>query len=92
MFDVHPGRILKDELEARAMSANALALALRIPSSRITDILNGRRGISADTALRLGRFFGNDPQFWLNLQSSHELAVVRRQRGEKIKDEVEPAA
>lgn len=92
MFEIHPGRILREELDARGLSANALALALRIPSGRVTDILNGKRGISADTALRLGRFFGNDPQFWLNLQTSYELAVAKRQKGERIKEEVQPAA
>src|SRR5689334_4207008 len=70
MFEVHPGSILKEELEARNMSGNALALALRINSGRVSEILNERRAISPDTALRLGRYFGNDPQFWLSLQSA----------------------
>ncbi|MDX3928666.1 MAG: HigA family addiction module antitoxin [Shinella sp.] len=91
MFEVHPGAILKEELEARRMSGNALALALRINSGRISEILNGKRGISADTALRLGRYFGNDPQFWLGLQSAHDLAVANRESGERIKQEVLPA-
>ena len=72
MKPVHPGRILKRELDAREMSANRLALALRLPSGRITDILNGKRGVSPDTALRLGRFFGNSPRFWLNLTKAVE--------------------
>jgi addiction module HigA family antidote len=60
----HPGRLLKRELSARGLSANRLALDLGVPSGRVTDILNGRRAISADTAVRLGRYFGNGPQFW----------------------------
>lgn len=91
MFEVHPGLILKEELEARAMSGNALALALRINSGRVSEVLSGKRGISADTALRLGRYFGNDPQFWLGLQAAYDLAVARRQSGEKILREVLPA-
>ncbi len=71
MVPVHPGRLLKRELEARSLSANKLALALRVPSGRITLILNGRRDISPETALRLARFFGNSAQFWMNLQTSY---------------------
>lgn len=65
--DAHPGRLLKRELAARGLSANKLAIALGVPSGRITDILNARRSITADTAVRLGRFFGSRPQFWLDL-------------------------
>ena len=89
MLPVHPGRILKRELAARDMSANRLALALRVPSGRLTEILNGKRGISPDTALRLGRFFGNSARFWLNLQTSYELALAEREFGERIAAEVE---
>jgi len=91
MFDVHPGSILKEELEARQMSGNALALALRINSGRVSEILSGKRGISADTALRLGRYFGNEPQFWLGLQAAYDLAIARRESGERILIEVLPA-
>ncbi len=87
----HPGRLLRRELEARRLSANRLALDLGVPSGRITDILNGRRAISADTALRLGRYFGNGPRFWLDLQSQYDLAVVERERGEEIAKRVQPA-
>lgn len=87
----HPGRLLKRELEARALSANRLALDLGVPSGRITDILNGRRSITADTALRLGRYFGNRPQFWLDLQSQYDIAVVERERGAEIAKRVRPA-
>jgi len=89
MTPVHPGRILKKELKARNLSANGLALALRVPSGRITAILNGQRGISADTALRLARYFGNTAQFWLNLQSRYDLAVTERESGARIEKEVQ---
>lgn len=72
----HPGRLLKRELKARQLSANRLALDLGVPSGRITDILNWRRSITADTALRLGRHFGNSPHFWLDLQSQYDLALL----------------
>lgn len=92
MPPIHPGRILKRELAARSLSANRLALALRLPSGRITDILNAKRGISPETALRLGRYFGNSPRFWLNLQTSYELAVAEREIGDRVVAEVAPAA
>ena len=92
MFPVHPGHILKRELETRDLSANRLALALRLPSGRITDILNGKRGISPETALRLGRYFGNDARFWMNLQTNFELAVAERDIGERVMTEVAPDA
>src|ERR1700694_4874578 len=72
----HPGRLLKREMTLRGLSANRLALDLGVPSGRITDILNERRSITADTAVRLGRYFGNRPQFWLDLQSQYDLAVA----------------
>jgi addiction module HigA family antidote len=92
MVPVQPGRILKRELAARELSANQLALALRVPSGRITGILNGKRGITAETALRLSHYFGNSAQFWMNLQSKYELAVVERDLGAKVKAEVSRAA
>ena len=88
----HPGRLLKRELDARSMSANRLALDLGVPSGRITDILNGRRSISADTAVRLGRYFGNGAQFWLDLQDQYDIAVVERDRGDEIARRVRPAS
>jgi addiction module HigA family antidote len=87
----HPGRLLKRELEARGLSANRLALDLGVPSGRITDILNGRRGITADTAVRLGRYFGQRAQFWLDLQGQYDIALVERERGEEIARRVSPA-
>ena len=89
MKPIHPGRILKREIQSRNLSANRLALALRVPSGRITQILNGKRGISAETALRLAKYFGNSPRFWMNLQSRFELAVTERDMGHKIEAEVE---
>jgi addiction module HigA family antidote len=75
----HPGRLLKRELMARKVSANRLSLDIGVPSGRITDILNTRRSITADTAVRLGRYFGNSAQFWLNLQSQYDIALVERE-------------
>lgn len=92
MKAIHPGRILKRELKARELSANKLALALRVPSGRITQILNGQRGISAESALRLAHYFGNSPQFWMNLQTRYELAVTEQNIGDKIRSEVDHAA
>jgi addiction module HigA family antidote len=87
----HPGRLLKRELTARGLSANRLALDLGVPSGRITDIINCRRAISADTAVRLGRYFGNRPQFWLDLQAQYEIALVEHERGDEIARRVTPA-
>ena len=88
---IHPGRLLKRELNARALSANRLAIDLGVPSGRITDILNARRAITADTAVRLGRYFGNSAQFWLDLQSQYDIAVVEREHGAEIAKRVRPA-
>jgi antitoxin HigA-1 len=88
---VHPGRFLKRETVARRLSANRLALDLGVPSGRITDILNGRRSITADTAVRLGRYFGNAAQFWLDLQSQYDIAVIEKERGKEIARSVRPA-
>ena len=84
------GRLLKRELKARELSANRLALDLGIRSGRITDILNGRRSVTADTAVQLGRYFGNRAQFWLDLQSQHDIAVIERKRGAEIARRVRP--
>ncbi len=88
---VHPGRLLKRELTARSLSANRLALDIGVPSGRITDILNSRRSITADTAVRLGRYFGNGARFWLDLQSQYEIAVIEREHGAEIARRVRPA-
>lgn len=92
MSPVHPGRALKRELAARSLSANRLAISLRLPSGRITDIVNGKRGISPETALRLGRYFGNSARFWLNLQTAYELALAEREIGARVASEVKPNA
>ena len=92
MKPIHPGRILKREIDARGISANKLALGLRVPSGRITQIINGKRGISAESALRLSRYFGNSARFWMNLQTRYDLAVAERDIGQKIDAEVNQAA
>ena len=88
---VHPGRLLRRELQARELSANRLSLDLGVPSGRITDIVNGRRAITADTAVRLGRYFGNSAQFGLDLQSQYDIAIVEKERGPEIARRVRPA-
>ena len=90
--EVHPGRILKRELDARGLSAAALALKLRVAPQRVQEIVTGKRAISPETALRLGRFFGNEPEFWLAMQASYDLAMLRATVGAKIETEVEVAA
>ena len=87
-----PGDILRDELEARGLSANALALKLRVPANRLTEILNGKRAITAETALRLSRYLGPSAAFWLGLQAQYDLARVEKRFGAKIRAEVEAAA
>jgi len=92
MTPTHPGRILKRELAARKLSANKLALALRVPSGRITSILNGKRAITPETALRLGRYFGNSAQFWMNLQTHYDLGIAEQELGKRIEAEIEQVA
>jgi addiction module HigA family antidote len=76
---VYPGRLMKRELDPRGLSANRSAVDLGVPSGRITDILNGRLAVSADTAVRLDPYFGNRAQFWLDLQSQYDIALVERE-------------
>lgn len=90
MRPVHPGEILRDELDALGLSANALAKALGVSLNRITMILNSRRGVSADSALRLARYFGTTPQLWLNLQTSWELRRAEIEAGSEIVASVAP--
>ncbi|MFM0649041.1 HigA family addiction module antitoxin [Paraburkholderia bryophila] len=91
MPEIHPGEILRGEfLEPLGMSVNALALALRVPAPRINDVVRGKRAISADTALRLERYFGASAQFWLNLQIAYDLRVAAAAAGEQIEREIEP--
>jgi addiction module HigA family antidote len=89
---IHPGRTLGAELAARGLAAHALALKLRVPANRISEIVAGKRGVSAETALRLGRFFGTGATFWMNLQTKYDLEIAERDLGEKIRAEVEAAA
>ncbi|MBA2594464.1 MAG: HigA family addiction module antidote protein [Gammaproteobacteria bacterium] len=81
---IHPGEHLAEQLEDLGMSAAELGRQLGVPTNRITAILHGRRAITGDTALRLGHFFGNSPQFWLNLQATYELRVAEQKSGEAI--------
>ena len=90
MRPVHPGEILREELEALGLSANALAKALGVPVNRITMILNHQRGVSADTALRLARYFGTTPQLWMNLQKTWELRRAEIETGPEIDERVTP--
>ena len=90
MRPVHPGEILRDELDALGLSANALSKALGVPVNRVTAILNGQRGVSADTALRLARYFGTSPQLWLNLQKTWELRRAEIESGREIAERVMP--
>jgi len=89
---IHPGEILRDELEELGLSANAMARALDVPPTCIAEILNGSRAITADTALRLARWFGTSARFWMNLQSSYDLALAELERGESIAERVRPRA
>jgi addiction module HigA family antidote len=89
MRPVHPGAVLREDfLVPLNLSANALAVALCVPAPRINDIVRERRGVSADTALRLARYFGSTPQFWLNLQVAYDLRVAEIAAGRKIAREV----
>ena len=93
MRPVHPGEVLREEfLKPLGVSANALAKALRVPASRINDIVLQRRGVTVDTAMRLVRYFGGDVQSWLNLQLAYDLKVAQKTIAPKIAREVEPKA
>ncbi|MGH8515321.1 MAG: HigA family addiction module antitoxin [Gammaproteobacteria bacterium] len=81
---IHPGEHLAEQLEDLGMSAAELGRQLGVPTNRIAAILHGQRAITGDTALRLGHFFGNSPQFWLNLQATYELRVAEQKSGEAI--------
>ena len=82
---VHPGEVLAQDLAALGMSAAEMARQLEVPTNRVTQILNGQRAITGDTALRLGHFFGTSAQFWLNLQSLYELGLAQAKAGATIK-------
>jgi addiction module HigA family antidote len=82
---IHPGEHLAEDLEALEMSASELARKLDVPPNRITGILNGQRGVTGDTALRLAHFFGTSAEFWLNLQSLYELRIAEKKAGKSIR-------
>jgi addiction module HigA family antidote len=88
MRPIHPGEILRDELAELSLSANKFADKLHVPTNRITAILNGQRAITADTALRLAKFFGTTPEFWLRLQNAYDLRITEMKSGKQIKQEV----
>ena len=83
---IHPGEHLAEQLEELGMSAAELGRKLKVPTNRITEILNGRRSVTGDTALRLGHFFGTSPEFWMNLQKLYELRLAENKAGRTIKD------
>ena len=89
---IHPGQILADELHELGLTARAFAAALKVPHNRISAILNGQRGISADTALRLATYFGTEPQFWMNLQQAYDLKTTEAAKGATIRKQVRPRA
>lgn len=81
---IHPGEILADELEETGLSAKRLADVLEVPPNRLYQLLAGKRNVTADTALRLGQYFGMSPDFWMNLQSAYELDLARQEHGKEI--------
>jgi addiction module HigA family antidote len=90
---LHPGEVLSEEfLKPLAMSVNALALNLRVPATRVGAIVKGERSVTADTALRLSRFFGTSAEFWINLQAMHDLTKARQESGGVIDRDVRPRA
>lgn len=88
----HPGEILRDEITALGLSANAFAAKIKVPTNRVTEILAGRRSVTAETALRLGRFFGTSAQFWMNLQANYDLKMAAAESGKEIARQVRPRA
>lgn len=82
---VHPGEILKDELEAAGVTPTEFARQIDVPPNRVSQIIAGKRAITGDTALRFGHWFGTDPQFWLTLQTQHELALAAQETGDAIR-------
>jgi addiction module HigA family antidote len=88
---VHPGEILREDLMVpHALSINALARGLKVPVTRMSEIVNGRRSITADTALRLARYFGMTPQFWMNLQAAYDLDIASRASARRIVRDIQP--
>ena len=93
MRPVHPGEVLREDyLKPLGLSANALAVALKVPASRINDIVLERRGVTVDTAMRIVRYFGGDVQSWMNLQTAFEIKVAEKQLAKKVLAEIRPMA
>ena len=91
MRPIHPGEILREEyLDPAGLSVNALAIRLRVPATRLHEIVKERRGITADTAMRLARFFGGDAQSWLNLQAAYELRLAETLHADEIREDIKP--
>jgi len=91
MPPIHPGEtLLEDFMKPLSLSANRLALELHVPVTRINDIVRGRRVITADTALRLARYFGTSPQFWMNLQANYDLEAAQDRLAEQVREQVKP--
>lgn len=93
MRPVHPGEVLREDyLTPLGMSANALAKALNVPAPRVNEVVRERRGVTADTAMRLARYFGGDARSWLNLQAAYDLRVAEMENAKRIDREIVPAA
>lgn len=93
MRPVHPGEILReDDTKPMGISVRALSLALHVPYSRLREMVDGKRGVSADTALRFERYFGSEAQGWLALQAAYELRIAEKQKATRIQREIEPLA
>ena len=91
MPPIHPGETLREDfLQPLGLTANRLAIELRVPVTRVNDIVRGKRAITADTALRLARYFGTTPQFWMNLQANYDLDLAQDARGSEIADRISP--
>lgn len=90
VFPVHPGGTLRDEIDARGLTVRVLAESLGVSPGRVSDILHERRAISPDTAVRLGRFFGNGADFWMGLQAQYDIAKARKALGSRLEREVRP--
>jgi addiction module HigA family antidote len=89
---IHPGEHLSEYLSELGLSQYRLSKAIGVPPRRINEIVHGKRGVTADTALRLGRYFGQSPQFWMNLQAQYDLEVARAALGARLEREIEPLA
>ena len=87
---IHPGEALRGVLDEAGLSANAAALALHVPANRLTEIISGRRAISADTAMRLGRYFGTSAKLWMNMQAQYDLEIAEDRLFQRIATEVQP--